>query len=301
MDVCRASIRGRRNPQSGKSIAVSIEMRPRPADAGLRILRPLVCQSLDSPARQTQIVRSDTRRDRSLFIRCSPCPRGFSIPDPVTFSVFGRPASALFFSEAAACVYPIREWAVYHNHMGVDMIFIFLLALILFGPKRLPEIAREVGKFMAEFKRASNDFKYQLQAEIDKAGAPAPPQPQATQQSLSSAPVLLPPAVPMSGTSLSATQTPSEAESEHERLMRTARMAFDAQNFSLRPPEPPPVAHVEPQPADSSKEESSTASAESNTAPSPSSSSPASAAEAVGAPPGSGSASPAGNSAPQSS
>ena len=58
-----------------------------------------------------------------------------------------------------------------NRRMGIEMIFIFLLALILFGPKKLPEIAREIGKFMAEFKRASNDFKYQLQSEIEKAGA----------------------------------------------------------------------------------------------------------------------------------
>jgi sec-independent protein translocase protein TatB len=126
--------------------------------------------------------------------------------------------------------------------MGVDMIFIFLLALILFGPKRLPEIAREVGKFMAEFKRASNDFKYQLQAELDKASAPT--QSQTLEQSSTAAPVVLPPAAPSP-----AQQTaPADAESEHERLMRTARMAFEAQNFTLRPPEPPPIAHVAPQP-----------------------------------------------------
>src|ERR1700692_545226 len=59
--------------------------------------------------------------------------------------------------------------------MGFEMIFIFLLALVLFGPKRLPEMAREIGKFVAEFKRASNDFKYQLQSEIEKAAVtPAP-------------------------------------------------------------------------------------------------------------------------------
>ena len=58
--------------------------------------------------------------------------------------------------------------------MGIEMIFIFLLALILFGPKRLPEMAREIGKFVAEFKRASNDFKYQLQSEIEKAGSETP-------------------------------------------------------------------------------------------------------------------------------
>jgi len=49
-----------------------------------------------------------------------------------------------------------------------EMIFIFLLALIIFGPRKLPEIGREVGKALAEFKRASNDFKHQLQNEVDQ-------------------------------------------------------------------------------------------------------------------------------------
>jgi Tat protein translocase TatB subunit len=47
-----------------------------------------------------------------------------------------------------------------------EMIFIFLMALMVFGPRRLPELARQFGKIMAEFKRASNEFKYQLESEI---------------------------------------------------------------------------------------------------------------------------------------
>ncbi len=47
-----------------------------------------------------------------------------------------------------------------------EMIFIFILALLIFGPRKLPEIAREVGKFMAEFKRAGNDFRNQIETEI---------------------------------------------------------------------------------------------------------------------------------------
>src|ERR1700760_1115835 len=47
-----------------------------------------------------------------------------------------------------------------------EMIFIFLLALLIFGPRKLPEIAREVGKFMAEFKRAGNEFRNQIENEI---------------------------------------------------------------------------------------------------------------------------------------
>jgi sec-independent protein translocase protein TatB len=49
-----------------------------------------------------------------------------------------------------------------------DSIFIFVLALLIFGPKKLPEIARQVGKALNEFKRASNEFKAQIQSEIDQ-------------------------------------------------------------------------------------------------------------------------------------
>jgi sec-independent protein translocase protein TatB len=47
-----------------------------------------------------------------------------------------------------------------------ELIFIFLLALVVVGPKKLPELARQLGKYMAEFKRASNEFRNQLEAEM---------------------------------------------------------------------------------------------------------------------------------------
>jgi TatA/E family protein of Tat protein translocase len=47
-----------------------------------------------------------------------------------------------------------------------EMIFIFLMALIIFGPKKLPEIGRQVGKALNEFKKASNEFKAQIESEI---------------------------------------------------------------------------------------------------------------------------------------
>jgi TatA/E family protein of Tat protein translocase len=47
-----------------------------------------------------------------------------------------------------------------------EMIFIFLLALIIFGPKKLPEIGRQIGRALNEFKRASNEFKSQIENEI---------------------------------------------------------------------------------------------------------------------------------------
>src|ERR1700721_4549725 len=47
-----------------------------------------------------------------------------------------------------------------------DSAVIFFLALLLFGPKKLPELARQVGKLMAEFRRASNEFRMQMEDEL---------------------------------------------------------------------------------------------------------------------------------------
>ncbi len=47
-----------------------------------------------------------------------------------------------------------------------DTIFIFALALVIFGPKKLPEIGRQLGKLVLEFRRASNEFKMQIEEEL---------------------------------------------------------------------------------------------------------------------------------------
>lgn len=47
-----------------------------------------------------------------------------------------------------------------------DSIFIFVLALIIFGPKKLPQLARQLGRLMAEFRRASNEFRMQMEDEL---------------------------------------------------------------------------------------------------------------------------------------
>jgi TatA/E family protein of Tat protein translocase len=49
-----------------------------------------------------------------------------------------------------------------------EMMFIFILALILFGPKKLPEIGKQIGKGLAEFKRASREFQSQIEDEVRK-------------------------------------------------------------------------------------------------------------------------------------
>ena len=49
-----------------------------------------------------------------------------------------------------------------------EMIFLFLLALLIFGPKKMPEIGRQIGRALNEFKRASNEFKSQIETEISQ-------------------------------------------------------------------------------------------------------------------------------------
>jgi len=50
-----------------------------------------------------------------------------------------------------------------------DSLILMVLALVVFGPRRLPEIGRKIGKLMYEFRKASNDFKFQMEEELRNA------------------------------------------------------------------------------------------------------------------------------------
>jgi TatA/E family protein of Tat protein translocase len=58
-----------------------------------------------------------------------------------------------------------------------EILFILLLALLLFGPRRLPEIGRTIGKGLSEFRRATNDLKRSIETEIELEEAPRRPAP----------------------------------------------------------------------------------------------------------------------------
>ena len=73
------------------------------------------------------------------------------------------------------------HWQVSWNFMGVhptieaatlgmwDTMILMILALVVFGPRRLPMIGRQIGKLMYEFRKASNDFRYQMEEELRNA------------------------------------------------------------------------------------------------------------------------------------
>jgi sec-independent protein translocase protein TatB len=46
------------------------------------------------------------------------------------------------------------------------MIVVFIVVLVVFGPQKLPELARSLGKMMAEFRKASTDFKSAFEEEM---------------------------------------------------------------------------------------------------------------------------------------
>jgi sec-independent protein translocase protein TatB len=48
----------------------------------------------------------------------------------------------------------------------VDSLILMVMALVVFGPRRLPQIGRQIGKLMYEFRKASNDFKFQMEEEL---------------------------------------------------------------------------------------------------------------------------------------
>jgi sec-independent protein translocase protein TatA len=56
-----------------------------------------------------------------------------------------------------------------------ELLVIMIVALLVLGPKRLPEIARSLGKGMAEFRRASSEFQRTLTASLEEPPPAAPP------------------------------------------------------------------------------------------------------------------------------
>lgn len=55
-----------------------------------------------------------------------------------------------------------------------EILFILVLALLVFGPKKLPEVGRTIGKALGEFRRATGDLKRSFDQEIREDASPPP-------------------------------------------------------------------------------------------------------------------------------
>jgi len=72
--------------------------------------------------------------------------------------------------------------AMFGSIGGPELILIFLVALLIFGPRKLPELGKTLGKSLGEFRRAANDLRVSLETEVarETAARPLPPAPAAT-------------------------------------------------------------------------------------------------------------------------
>ena len=58
---------------------------------------------------------------------------------------------------------------------GPEIVLILVVALIVFGPRKLPEIGKTMGKMLAEFRKASTDFKRTIEDEVEAEKTSLPP------------------------------------------------------------------------------------------------------------------------------
>ncbi len=56
---------------------------------------------------------------------------------------------------------------------GADLVVVLVVALLVFGPKRLPEMGSAIGKTFQEFKKSMNEISESVKADVKKSDAPA--------------------------------------------------------------------------------------------------------------------------------
>jgi sec-independent protein translocase protein TatB len=107
---------------------------------------------------------------------------------------------------------PPLPFRIYDEAMSFsDTVFLFFLVLILFGPKKLPEMARQAGRLLAELRRASNEFRSQIETEI-------------AHLEVQNKQTVLPPSTPPEGTVASLNSNPA---SEHLPQQIESPVALD--------------------------------------------------------------------------
>jgi len=116
-----------------------------------------------------------------------------------------------------------------------EMIFLFFLALILFGPKKMPEIGRQVARFLNEFRRAANEFRSQIESEINSLESSVTPRQQ-----------ILPPLQAPLGSLANRIFNPPSAEKLEAAEPTAGENAAALETGHAPSPEPSPAPKVAP-------------------------------------------------------
>jgi sec-independent protein translocase protein TatB len=125
-----------------------------------------------------------------------------------------------------------------------DTLLLMVLALVVFGPRRLPKIGRQLGKLMYEFRKASNDFKFQMEEELRNAEEAdrRKKEEEERQRALAAAPA-------PAQLEQTASQTPAPATAEDLYPAGTTDPYVDAETTGSKeaaPPAEPSILNIQP-------------------------------------------------------
>jgi TatA/E family protein of Tat protein translocase len=132
-----------------------------------------------------------------------------------------------------------------------ELLVIFVIALLVFGPKELPKIGRTIGKAMAEFRRASDELRDGIQREIDLAEREGQPSHPPAEEPVATPTTETPPPA----TEHQAGEAKPEEAAPAEPIPASSEFSL-AQEPTETPAEPPPqvqkdaAAPAPPQPAE---------------------------------------------------
>ena len=111
-----------------------------------------------------------------------------------------------------------------------ELFFNFVIALLIFGPRKLPELGKTIGSALGQFKRASEDFKRTWEEEVDlEKRRPIEPKPAANTLARSADPEIL-------------DADPSSARAAADRLSHASMPAVKEVEAPADEPAAPPVA-----------------------------------------------------------
>jgi TatA/E family protein of Tat protein translocase len=115
-----------------------------------------------------------------------------------------------------------------------ELILIFVVALLVFGPKKLPEIGKSLGKGLAEFKRASDELKKTIEHEIEQGKNEV----SSLRETVASVPESLRSAPPLEGTPAAAPALATEPVAPPSAVVASAEPAETIPQLDSRPIEP---------------------------------------------------------------